>query len=695
MRQQLGHLSPLGGKFGFWLVLGLLLPFASEATDFSHYLAFVQGLKVTQRHPDEVTPAWIDGENYYVKDKFGRSYVLRLRSRGVQHSVIAASMFLEGAGLPNAPVFPVLVHKSDTGVSFIPTAQALQSGEWVAATLQPEPRLSDSMAGRMSPYKAGQWIGHTMLAYALGVPIGADSVAFSLSGHVVAKDHEQVFKNFQAEGLTPRKYFDTIPADALNALAVDERTTLVRHLNFIFSCIEQMTDAQMDSVFRSVWQAQNGRNNKSEKAFTGAKVELRRRLRLARVSVADFLVTRGVETAIAESLKVPVTVDPPHFLLPPLSGEKSLPAVASSPTRDLLWRFYFDSTPASRAEALEAWAIELNVAPKEVITTLLTKATGDDRRISHVGPHMRPLRNHPERDNLAQVTLNPLNPQTLFVLSLNDREAREVARIADQSRASVFALDGERYPHGTTLTADLVEEILSTARRRGCTRIVVVEIPGAPEIEAKLWEKNLQIFIVDHHHYKGLERYSPISSLEQSAEILGHKLSPTSRAIGVGDAKFVTGLIDLGIDRESIAPGHQNVRLPPGTTVYQTKKGTFYVYAGNARVQDIITALTVREYPAQVNFLSVGLGSIFFSGESHLTRELMAIAEPHEATFRRAYAGGSPSRTMYYRFLGASSERTNLILRQFVRYMETNEILDEETVAVNALLNICTRRRRN
>ncbi len=106
--------------------------------------------------------------------------------------------------------------------------------------------------------------------------------------------------------------------------------------------------------------------------------------------------------------------------------------------------------------------------------------------------------------------------KTVLVIPANDAEAVMILRLAQAMKLSTII---SQQPHGASL--DREPKIIQQIKDSRAERIIIVEMPGV-KTEKKLSDLGLEIVIIDHHHYQGLDRAchpknkkSLSSSLEQ------------------------------------------------------------------------------------------------------------------------------------------------------------------------------------
>lgn len=151
--------------------------------------------------------------------------------------------------------------------------------------------------------------------------------------------------------------------------------------------------------------------------------------------------------------------------------------------------------------------------------------------------------------------------KTVLVIPPNDPEAILIYQLAKKIGLQVIR---SHQPHGATL--DREPDLLNLVRDGGWTRAVIVETPGE-KTEAALRKAGVEVVIIDHHHYTGLNRAHdakgrPLpSSLEQflarfritDAKLRAFGYRPkAARGIGVMDRGFIWALQREGYSSKEI-----------------------------------------------------------------------------------------------------------------------------------------------
>ncbi len=152
--------------------------------------------------------------------------------------------------------------------------------------------------------------------------------------------------------------------------------------------------------------------------------------------------------------------------------------------------------------------------------------------------------------------------RTVLIVPPNDAEAIQISQIAQKMQLPVIL---SKQTHGASL--DQGRNYLAQVKAGGYKRVVVVEMPG-PKSEARLKKMGIELILIDHHHYTGLDRAHDEktgkmlpSSLEQFLKLFrltDKKLTSLGfhprlvHAIGIHDRGFIWALQDEGYSKKEI-----------------------------------------------------------------------------------------------------------------------------------------------
>lgn len=131
------------------------------------------------------------------------------------------------------------------------------------------------------------------------------------------------------------------------------------------------------------------------------------------------------------------------------------------------------------------------------------------------------------------------SPDLSTVSLICPRNDGESVAIIDIARSLSIDVRVSCQPWGATLDREPPETFRDLK-----ANVVIVEIPGLQK-EAELRLKHT-VYIIDHHHYEGLDRTNPSSSLEQFADLIGHKLSRRELGIALNDRGYISALLQSG-----------------------------------------------------------------------------------------------------------------------------------------------------
>lgn len=187
--------------------------------------------------------------------------------------------------------------------------------------------------------------------------------------------------------------------------------------------------------------------------------------------------------------------------------------------------------------------------------------------------------------------------ETLLILPPNDAEAMLIKKLAEAIELPMLL---SKQKHGASL--DVEKDVVALVKKSKCKRVVIVEMPGK-KTEAKLRKLGVELMIIDHHHYTGLDRAHGTngkllsSSLEQFLKMF--RLTDTRlkklgfdprlvRGIGILDRGFVWALLDEGYSKKevnAVLKFHDDLIAPLQNPKLETQKDRWMVEAWNKRVK--------------------------------------------------------------------------------------------------------------
>ncbi len=259
--------------------------------------------------------------------------------------------------------------------------------------------------------------------------------------------------------------------------------------------------------------------------------------------------------------------------------------------------------------------------------------------------------------------------ETLFVIPNNDGEARRAVAIL--TALKVPHLLESKQAWGATLDKEKLENFLTIEIRR----IVIFEIPG-PEIEMQLARKGYEIKIIDHHAYKGLDRRTEKSSLEQLMSFINWPANQTDMAIAINDRGYIPGLKSSGFSPEEIASVREYDLIAQGQNlndirqqvklaqllipVLPKREGITILDNVEANEGILKQELAIREDNGLADTFEVRGTKVGFTGNPAAVKALLAFDfttlgyDPGSYT---QYGGGDPYASMFFGFKPSKAPR--------------------------------------
>lgn len=178
------------------------------------------------------------------------------------------------------------------------------------------------------------------------------------------------------------------------------------------------------------------------------------------------------------------------------------------------------------------------------------------------------------------------NNQILIVTPINDGESVQIEKVLKENNIKTLITKQGWGASWSSLEPEVKEKIESYKNKN--YRIFGVELQGgAPEGAVN----------IDHHCYDDDDRTNKLSSLEQVAELVGHKLSLFEEFISANDKGFIPKMIELAktknLSKEQTEKLIQKVRLQDraaqGITPEQEKIAEEAIK--EAEVSDLLTVV--------------------------------------------------------------------------------------------------------
>ena len=269
-------------------------------------------------------------------------------------------------------------------------------------------------------------------------------------------------------------------------------------------------------------------------------------------------------------------------------------------------------------------------------------------------------------EGLSRVDQKVLS-ETLFVIPHNDGEAQRAVEILRALKAPHLRVSTQAW--GATLDKEgLSPNEVIELKKAGLKHVVIFEIPSE-KAERELQELGLQVTIIDHHAYQGLDRRRRESSLEQIAQILNWPMSQVDLAIAVNDRGYIPGLKSLGLSMEEIRQIRTYDLLAQGNTLehieYATRSAQeqiprFAKQAGVVMVTEPVVddgilkqELALNSPTGLASVLIINNSRVSFSGDPAVNEALLGINFEllgyTAGTFAK-YGGGDPKASMFFGF---------------------------------------------
>lgn len=146
---------------------------------------------------------------------------------------------------------------------------------------------------------------------------------------------------------------------------------------------------------------------------------------------------------------------------------------------------------------------------------------------------------------------NEVINETLFVLPHNDGESARCCQILRALKAPHIHVSKQKW--GATLDREWNNLHPETYDPEQIKTILIFELPGiAPAMgdviasEARLNQMGFEVKIIDHHYYHWVDRFNPLSSLEQFCQYIGWQMNQDDLAIAINDRSYIPGLKKRG-----------------------------------------------------------------------------------------------------------------------------------------------------
>ena len=317
------------------------------------------------------------------------------------------------------------------------------------------------------------------------------------------------------------------------------------------------------------------------------------------------------------------------------------------------------------------------------LDSLQEKAKNDSSRIYFISPTSKVDLTGEKRfgigyDDRPQVHLNPMNKKTLLVVPMNDDETKEIERIARSIELPTLKVEGK---HGLKLTQKNVDEIIKTAKKNKLSKIMIVEIPPPDlknlRLEREIRRRGFDLKVIDHHNYGYLERWKPVSSLDQFTLEIGYKMSFSSKVIATLDAQYLLGLKELGFSENMIIKDFVMKRIDP--QVVSSLQSNTYLLGKNSwgplvlvkdstsTIGDAYGVVMDKTRTLQTNIMKVFHDGFYFIGTPRVVHEVYKKMNTIKTEGLVVFEGGDNKRSM---FVDVKNIPENLRVKFFMDFVE-------------------------
>ncbi|MFH1897522.1 MAG: hypothetical protein ABH886_04690 [Candidatus Desantisbacteria bacterium] len=242
------------------------------------------------------------------------------------------------------------------------------------------------------------------------------------------------------------------------------------------------------------------------------------------------------------------------------------------------------------------------------------------------------------------------NTNTTIICPCNDGEA---SLLIDIAKKLFFDVRISRQGWGAVLSKEPPETFLGLRKN-----VIVVEMPDVKKEEEL--GKSHNLFIIDHHKYSDMNRYKPISSLEQFTCLISYHLDRWEMGVVLNDRGYIYALIENGYSDEEIRKIRQFDLSAQGykpEDFDSLAKDYFKGYIYNDRFFIIETMHNKTSYLADLHFLEnekrkVHLDLVVFVMEQERIKEINFYGTPAMTLMLYnhfgGYCGGDENVSMFW-----------------------------------------------
>lgn len=226
----------------------------------------------------------------------------------------------------------------------------------------------------------------------------------------------------------------------------------------------------------------------------------------------------------------------------------------------------------------------------------------------------------------------------LIVAPSNDREALAIHRLANATGMTAY---NTQRSSGEFLTQYEIDFILKQIKENNIEKLILVETRVSKEHFDLLKQAVSSVVDIDHHTYKDVDKWNPVSSIEQLHYALGIELENSKFLIGAKDRAGELGGLHYG-DKSSLVQSNADIN-----SIRETAWGKTYVTSETMGLHEYnkylldknLNIKNIVAYNSQKGFLFIGSFDFIETMRKHF--------DPHFALLDNHFIGGDPAISMY------------------------------------------------
>lgn len=254
-----------------------------------------------------------------------------------------------------------------------------------------------------------------------------------------------------------------------------------------------------------------------------------------------------------------------------------------------------------------------------------------------------------EKSFTSQIHLTPINKKTLVITPVNDREGKEIKGILEKLGMDYL---GYNNPSRSGMSENFFNEIVAKLKEKNkYRRLVLIELPPREYLN-KFQSLGIEIVLIDHHYYKDMDLWHPLSSLEQFAELVGYDLTPKEKLVGVFDRAGVWGLKNFIPSAEDIKEiydvGYENRAQVKDLNIIKTQEFGSVLLTKEIESLSYYNRFVLMADPIK-NIIAYDPQKGFnLIGDKDFLKKIKGIISPYKDKMEKYYAGGDKTAVMYW-----------------------------------------------